>query len=437
MQYTRPVGYEMDTDEPLAKRFKQDGSDSQSEQNLSFAISTQQTDDKKGKNIRDATSHRITEKRRRDRMNNCLADLNKLMPSHYSKQSQGRIEKTEIIEMAIKLIKSLQTDVEKNEFEKGQDPMCLTPLGENAKPCCISKFYMGFKECQDEVMRFLVENEDNNMSDQVCVCMMEYLGKAAKKFLPTGRRIKEDVDYNGTLSYPTRMTSRGSSDSLSPSSADGNISNDNYINSDSGFTNMDSAFSSMSLPLRKCQTESVQLTSSTAQEFYANYKISNSSSCSGQGTYKFKYNITQRFAQQAQKVQQSDTSSSSSHEEHNLQTARQRILKKMLFSYSHGSTAYPSSSDGSYNQSALHSSVKSAGGQAQPASDSNINLYLPGFVLHPSGSHYFPISIDPARVPQSYLSSIEGSSLVFHPISIPVRFCGPCIPVGANIQNPQ
>ena len=65
--------------------------------------------------------------------------------------------------------------------------MCLTPLGENSKPCCISKFYMGFKECQDEVMRFLVENEDNNASDQVCVCMMEYLGKASKRFLPTGK----------------------------------------------------------------------------------------------------------------------------------------------------------------------------------------------------------------------------------------------------------
>ena len=64
--------------------------------------------------------------------------------------------------------------------------MCLTPLDENAKPCCISKFYMGFKECQDEVMRFLVETEDNSTSDQVCVCMMKYLGKAGKKFLPTG-----------------------------------------------------------------------------------------------------------------------------------------------------------------------------------------------------------------------------------------------------------
>ena len=41
-------------------------------------------------------------------MNNCLADLSKLIPSYYMKKSRGRIEKTEIIEMAIKYLKHLQ-----------------------------------------------------------------------------------------------------------------------------------------------------------------------------------------------------------------------------------------------------------------------------------------------------------------------------------------
>jgi hypothetical protein len=53
-------------------------------------------------------SHRIIEKRRRDRMNNCLADLSKLLPEAYLKRGRGRIEKTEIIEMAIKHLKHLQ-----------------------------------------------------------------------------------------------------------------------------------------------------------------------------------------------------------------------------------------------------------------------------------------------------------------------------------------
>ncbi|ERL91672.1 hypothetical protein D910_09000 [Dendroctonus ponderosae] len=57
----------------------------------------------------DPMSHRIIEKRRRDRMNNCLADLSRLIPMEYLKKGRGRIEKTEIIEMAIKHMKHLQS----------------------------------------------------------------------------------------------------------------------------------------------------------------------------------------------------------------------------------------------------------------------------------------------------------------------------------------
>ncbi len=42
-------------------------------------------------------------------MNNCLADLSRLIPAEYLKKGRGRIEKTEIIEMAIKHMKYLQT----------------------------------------------------------------------------------------------------------------------------------------------------------------------------------------------------------------------------------------------------------------------------------------------------------------------------------------
>merc|ERR1719412_774562 len=59
----------------------------------------------------DPMSHKIIEKRRRDRMNSCLADLSHLIPSNYLKKGRGRIEKTEIVEMAIKHIKYLHSIV--------------------------------------------------------------------------------------------------------------------------------------------------------------------------------------------------------------------------------------------------------------------------------------------------------------------------------------
>ncbi|KAF0307439.1 Transcription factor cwo [Amphibalanus amphitrite] len=56
----------------------------------------------------DPTSHRVIEKRRRDRMNNCLVNLSHLVPSCHQRKGRGRIEKTEIIEHAIKHIRDLQ-----------------------------------------------------------------------------------------------------------------------------------------------------------------------------------------------------------------------------------------------------------------------------------------------------------------------------------------
>ena len=42
--------------------------------------------------------------------------------------------------------------------------------------------YLGFKECQDEVMRFLVEVEGWDAMDKLCNRLMTHLDKAGDKF---------------------------------------------------------------------------------------------------------------------------------------------------------------------------------------------------------------------------------------------------------------
>lgn len=56
-------------------------------------------------------------------MNNCLADLSRLIPSSYLKKGRGRIEKTEIIEMAIKHMKHLHTHSNCRSFGKDEVPV--------------------------------------------------------------------------------------------------------------------------------------------------------------------------------------------------------------------------------------------------------------------------------------------------------------------------
>jgi len=122
----------------------------------------------------DPMSHRVIEKRRRDRMNNCLADLSRLIPSSYLKKGRGRIEKTEIIEMAIRHMKHLQ-----------QHP-CSKPEGCDlaeqieqglSKTNSVESFRVGYHECLTESMHFLVEKQGLYSGDPFCVRMMSHLQK--------------------------------------------------------------------------------------------------------------------------------------------------------------------------------------------------------------------------------------------------------------------
>lgn len=96
----------------------------------------------------DPLSHRIIEKRRRDRMNNCLADLSRLIPAEYLKKGRGRVEKTEIIEMAIMHMKYLQH---------------------------MNHYSLGYQDCMSEALRFLVDVEGQFPRSPLCVRLLAHL----------------------------------------------------------------------------------------------------------------------------------------------------------------------------------------------------------------------------------------------------------------------
>nr|CAG4649843.1 EOG090X0J7Y [Scapholeberis mucronata] len=128
------------------------------DRNLNFAAIGSEDDEayssfsKKPKSARDPQSHRIIEKRRRDRMNNCLADLSRLLPVAYMKKGRGRIEKTEIIEMTIKHMKHLQVHACK-EMESCEIAVQMEQLHSNTKS---DQYRSGFFECISETVKFIV-----------------------------------------------------------------------------------------------------------------------------------------------------------------------------------------------------------------------------------------------------------------------------------------
>ncbi|XP_063988936.1 hairy and enhancer of split-related protein HELT-like isoform X2 [Diachasmimorpha longicaudata] len=159
----------------------------------------------------DPMSHRIIEKRRRDRMNNCLADLSRLIPAEYLKKGRGRVEKTEIIEMAIRHMKYLQgsrPDTKQPSVapvhhpEDSVDSVSHSP---SASPAA-EHYRLGFQECLSETMHFLVEVEGFFARDSLCVQLISHLQQHCEKILATSDRLgfpHPDLPPQNGSSVPT------------------------------------------------------------------------------------------------------------------------------------------------------------------------------------------------------------------------------------------
>lgn len=140
-----------------------------SEPGLNFSATNYSEDDadfaagRRGKASRqDPLSHRIIEKRRRDRMNACLADLSRLIPSQYMRKGRGRVEKTEIIEMAIRHLKNLQT----------QEVLREATYAEH--------YRSGYNDCVSEAAKFLLRERDEELYYKMITHLRDHMAEAMK-----------------------------------------------------------------------------------------------------------------------------------------------------------------------------------------------------------------------------------------------------------------
>ncbi|KAL3853652.1 hypothetical protein ACJMK2_017182 [Sinanodonta woodiana] len=408
---------------------------------------------KKQKTIRDPMSHRIIEKRRRDRMNNCLADLSKLIPPNFLKQGQGRIEKTEIIEMAIKHINNLAGLVK-----------CQEANGNTLHAIFQERFYLGFKECQAEMIQYLVEVEGWDVNDQVYVRMMTHLEQASQRFYVAKDRTGEEISKEPLPmvhedskevqhQFSTNIRTTASSNITAPIFID-ERSSGSYMNRDSpslqdrlGMESTVSQHISHDQHLRTLLVPSQGQTGSgsdgneccfpllescisrnsegdKSSELSSDYRLtspgSGTSNCKEQqNVYKFKHNITKRFSQENH-TQNLQSDSSSSSKKRNIHSGekpkRSKFQRYRSCSPNSDSTRYPNSE-----------SSGTVGGTLCSDPFLHSSHSLPAFVLHPSGTHYMPLSIHPSFFRKSFNLGDSSTSQVFHPISIPVNFGGPLV----------
>ncbi|KAJ8265379.1 hypothetical protein COCON_G00144780 [Conger conger] len=125
--------------------------------------------------------HRLIEKKRRDRINECIAQLKDLLPEHLKLTTLGHLEKAVVLELTLKHVKALTTLLEQqqqkimalqNGMQIGEQP---SPSPENSE----EMFRSGFHMCVKEVLQYLANQERDVTPSQ----MIGHLHKVASEVL--------------------------------------------------------------------------------------------------------------------------------------------------------------------------------------------------------------------------------------------------------------
>uniref|UniRef100_A0A4W5R663 Hes-related family bHLH transcription factor with YRPW motif 2 n=1 Tax=Hucho hucho TaxID=62062 RepID=A0A4W5R663_9TELE len=109
----------------------------------------------------------IIEKRRRDRINNSLSELRRLVPTAFEKQGSAKLEKAEILQMTVDHLKMLQATGGKGYFD--------------AHSLAMDFMSVGFRECLTEVARYLSSVEGLDSSDPMRVRLVSHLSTCASQ----------------------------------------------------------------------------------------------------------------------------------------------------------------------------------------------------------------------------------------------------------------
>lgn len=100
----------------------------------------------------------MIEKKRRDRINDSLNELRKLVPTALEKSSSTKLEKAEILQMTVEHLRMLPT------------------RGDASDPRLAMEYHaVGFRECVSEVSRYLLTVEGLDIHNSLCIRLMAHL----------------------------------------------------------------------------------------------------------------------------------------------------------------------------------------------------------------------------------------------------------------------
>ncbi|XP_029008157.1 class E basic helix-loop-helix protein 40-like [Betta splendens] len=106
--------------------------------------------------------HRLIEKKRRDRINECIAQLKDLLPEHLKLTTLGHLEKAVVLELTLKHVKALTS-----LLEQQQQKILALQNGMQIEQPTVSQeaseemFRSGFHMCAKEILQYLDDQESD------------------------------------------------------------------------------------------------------------------------------------------------------------------------------------------------------------------------------------------------------------------------------------
>lgn len=161
--------------------------------------------------------HRLIEKKRRDRINECIAQLKDLLPEHLKLTTLGHLEKAVVLELTLKHMKALTNLLEQQQqkilaLQGGMQIDQLPPSQEQNE----EMFRSGFHLCAKEVLQYLSNQERDG--DLAPAHMIYHLHEVAAEVLrgpaprprtpPTPRSTASSSD-EPTTTVPAKPRSPG------------------------------------------------------------------------------------------------------------------------------------------------------------------------------------------------------------------------------------
>ncbi|XP_038146057.1 class E basic helix-loop-helix protein 40-like [Cyprinodon tularosa] len=130
--------------------------------------------------------HRLIEKKRRDRINECIAQLKDLLPEHLKLTTLGHLEKAVVLELTLKHVKTLSAILEQQQqkiLALQKDLQINDQVGDGAESN-EDMFRSGFDLCAREVLHYLANQETSR--DLTPSHIISHIEKVAAEVLQHG-----------------------------------------------------------------------------------------------------------------------------------------------------------------------------------------------------------------------------------------------------------